>query len=159
MHDPHAAIRDELFRQVLDGLGESESALRRSAAENVTVPPDLQPLVDKIHAHAYRVTDDDVARAQAVYGDDKLIVIRAMRGHAPGVVRTLFYRKDFFGRTFSELTHQVIEARRPGRWVSASSSRRSCRGSTSASSEPARTPRSRRRRSKTVRRGSCSPII
>jgi len=44
----------------------------------------------------------------------KLIVMRVMSGHAPGVVRTLLYRKDFFGRTFSELTHQVM--RGPSRW-------------------------------------------
>src|SRR5437763_14175813 len=82
MHDPHATIRDELFCQVVDGPGESESALRRSAAENVTVPSDLMPLVNKIHAHAYRVTDDDVAQAQAVYGDDKLfeIIVSAALG-------------------------------------------------------------------------------
>ena len=74
MNDPHAMIRDELFRQVLDGPGESESALRRSVAENVTVPSDLQPLVNKVHANAYR--------AQAVYGDDKLfeIIVSAALG-------------------------------------------------------------------------------
>jgi hypothetical protein len=82
MNDPHAMIRDELFRQVLDGPGESESALRRSVAENAAVPSDLQPLVNKLHANAYRVTDDDVARAQAVYGDDKLfeIIVSAALG-------------------------------------------------------------------------------
>jgi len=82
VNDPHAAIRDDVFRQVFEGPGESESALRRSVAENVTVPSDLQALVNKIHAHAYRVTDDDVARAQAVYGDDKLfeIIVSAALG-------------------------------------------------------------------------------
>ena len=43
-----------------------------------------------------------------------LAVMRAVMGHAPGVVRTLLYRKAFFGRAFSELTHQVM--RDPSPW-------------------------------------------
>jgi len=35
-------------------------------------------------------------------------IMRLMMGHAPGVVRTLFYRKEFFGRPFSELTQDVM---------------------------------------------------
>jgi len=75
MTDPHAAMRDEVFRRVLGGPGESEPALRQAVAEDVSVPPDLQRLVTKIHAHAYQVTDDDVAQVQAQYGDDKLFEI------------------------------------------------------------------------------------
>jgi hypothetical protein len=47
---------------------------------------------------------------------DRLLlgVMRLMMGHAPGVVRTLRYRKDFFGAKWSELTHQVM--RGPSQW-------------------------------------------
>ncbi len=47
---------------------------------------------------------------------DRLVlgIMRLMTGHAPGVVRTLLYRKDFFGRRFSELTHDVM--RGPSAW-------------------------------------------
>jgi hypothetical protein len=37
-----------------------------------------------------------------------LAVIRVAAGHAPGVVRTLRYRKEYFGRPWSELTHHVM---------------------------------------------------
>ena len=47
---------------------------------------------------------------------DKLMlgVIRILMGHAPGVVRTLRYRKLFFGQAFSTLTQQVM--RGPSAW-------------------------------------------
>ena len=43
-----------------------------------------------------------------------LSVMRVIMGHAPGVVRTLRYRKRYFGRAFSELTQQVM--RGPSPW-------------------------------------------
>lgn len=43
-----------------------------------------------------------------------LAMMRIMAGHAPGVVRTLFYRKQYFGQPFSELTQQVM--RGPSPW-------------------------------------------
>jgi hypothetical protein len=43
-----------------------------------------------------------------------LVLMRVMAGHAPGVVRTLFYRKQYFGQPFSRLTQQVM--RGPSPW-------------------------------------------
>ena len=80
--DPHAALRDAVLNNVLNGPAESEPSLRQAAADGAGVPPDLQALVDKIHNHAYRVTDDDVARLQAKYSDDQLfeVVVSAALG-------------------------------------------------------------------------------
>jgi hypothetical protein len=40
-------------------------------------------------------------------------MIRLVMGHAPGVVRTLMYRKNFFGYPFSRLTQQVMRGASP----------------------------------------------
>ena len=70
--DPHASSRDAVLRTVLDGPGETDPSLRYAAAEGVGVPDDLRVLVEKIHQHAYRVTDEEIAALQARYSDDQL---------------------------------------------------------------------------------------
>jgi hypothetical protein len=44
-----------------------------------------------------------------------LAMMRLIMGHAPGVVRTLMYRKEFFGKPWTDLTQQVM--RGPSPWT------------------------------------------
>lgn len=82
MIDPHAALRDRVLQRVLDGPGESDPAVRSAAADGTGHTDDLQVLIDAIHKHAYRVSDEDVARVQAAYGDDRTfeIIVSAALG-------------------------------------------------------------------------------
>jgi len=50
------------------------------------------------------------------FGDKAMLfMVRLMMGHAPGVIRTLKYRKRYFGDPFSALTQQVM--RGPSEWT------------------------------------------
>jgi len=82
IEDPHGSLRDRVLENVLQGPGETLIEVRQAAADGTGLPSTLQPLVDKIHSHAYRVTDDDMARAQAKHGDDQMfeIVVSAALG-------------------------------------------------------------------------------
>ncbi len=80
--DPYADMRDAVLESVLNGPGESDPAIRNAAADRTNVPPDLQTLIDKIHRHAYKVTDQDLSALKAKYGDDRMfeIVVSAALG-------------------------------------------------------------------------------
>ena len=80
--DPHAHLRDRVLESVLRGPGESDPAIRNAAAEGTGLPDDLQPLIDKVHAHAYKVTDEDIALLQATHGDDRMfeVIVSAALG-------------------------------------------------------------------------------
>ena len=82
MIDRHAELREQVLAQVLTGPGETEPAVRQAPANNAGVPDDLRSLIAKVHAHAYKVTDADLARVQSTYGDDKLfeIIVSAALG-------------------------------------------------------------------------------
>jgi hypothetical protein len=80
--DPHAALRDRVLTRVVEGEAECSTALRKAAFHGSGLSPDLEPLIAKVHAHAYQVTDDDVARVQKAYGDDRTfeIIVSAALG-------------------------------------------------------------------------------
>ena len=80
--DPHAALRDRVLQSVLQGPSETDPAIRRAAAEGSGVPAELQALVEKIHRHAYKVTEEDFARLRSKYEDDQLfeVVVSAALG-------------------------------------------------------------------------------
>lgn len=73
--DPHAPLRDRAIERALDGPGESDPLLRHAAADGTGLPADLEPFVRRIHEHAYTITDEEVARLQAAYGDDRMFEI------------------------------------------------------------------------------------
>lgn len=80
--DPHEGLRDAVLDSVLNGRAETDPALRNAAAEGAGAAPDIQSLIDKIHRHAYKVTDEDIAKLQATYGDDRMfeVVVSAALG-------------------------------------------------------------------------------
>ena len=80
--DPHAPLRNNVIKRVLDGAGVAAPGRRRGAFERKGAPPELQVLLDKVEAHAYEVTDDDLRGLQAKYSDDELfeIIVSAALG-------------------------------------------------------------------------------
>ena len=80
--DPHAILRNKVIENVLDSDAEAPAAQRRAVFEGKGVPADLQALIDKIEANAYKVTDDDLRRLQERYTDDELfeLIVAAALG-------------------------------------------------------------------------------
>jgi hypothetical protein len=80
--DPHAAAAKRALDSVLAGPAQTTPILRQAVSRNEGVPSDLASLVAKIHQHAYRVTDEDMAAAQATHGDDRMfeVVVSAAMG-------------------------------------------------------------------------------
>lgn len=83
MKRPLEELRAATISAVLRGPGKVASALRLAIARG-EAPPALQTLVHKIRAHAYRVTDEDIAAARQQYGEDELfeIIVSAAVGAA-----------------------------------------------------------------------------
>jgi hypothetical protein len=75
MHDRFAEHRRALEDAVLRGPGHTKPALRESLARGEPAPEALQPLVEKVRARAYEVTDEDVSALMDRYGEDELFEV------------------------------------------------------------------------------------
>ena len=51
---------EELRRAVMESSGATDRGLRAAAAGGTDLPADLAPVIAKIRAHAYKVTDEDI---------------------------------------------------------------------------------------------------
>src|SRR5262245_23181787 len=73
MSDPHAGLRQRLESAILEGRGTLAETVRTAAAAATGVPAELLAYVDKVHRHAYKVTDEEVAALRAAgYSEDQL---------------------------------------------------------------------------------------
>jgi len=60
-----AELFEKLRRNVVDGPGELDPRVRRAAFAGDDVPASAAAYVEKVRAHAYKVTDEDVAALRA----------------------------------------------------------------------------------------------
>src|SRR5262245_5333631 len=84
MDDPHREGRRAIEEPVLRGVGHAKPELRQAAAARGQVPDDLRALVEKVHKHAYKVTDEEIAELRKRYSDDELfeVIVAAAVGAA-----------------------------------------------------------------------------
>ncbi len=82
--DRHRQARRAIEAAVLHGEAHTPASLRQDVASGRELPAELAPLVHKIRAHAYRVTDEDVAALRERYSEDELfeIIVAAALGAA-----------------------------------------------------------------------------
>jgi hypothetical protein len=80
--DRYAVARREHVATVLDGSGHTTPALRHAAAEGGELPAELRALSEKVHRHAYKVTDEDIAALNARNSDNELfeLIVSAALG-------------------------------------------------------------------------------
>jgi hypothetical protein len=79
-----ARLRRALEEAVLRRPGRTPPSLRQGVFARDALPDELRVLVTKVHDHAYRVTDEDVAALRARYDDDQLyeVIVCAAVGAA-----------------------------------------------------------------------------
>jgi alkylhydroperoxidase family enzyme len=84
MDDPHAGLARTLFDRAIDGPGTTSPELRKAALAGSGVPDELRDLIDKVHRHAYKVTDADLDTLRDRYSEDQLfeIIVSAALGAA-----------------------------------------------------------------------------
>jgi hypothetical protein len=68
------SLFEQMRRRVLEGAGDLPPEVRSAVAARKNVPEALSLLVEKIHLHAYRVTDEDIAALrESGYSEDQLL--------------------------------------------------------------------------------------
>jgi alkylhydroperoxidase family enzyme len=79
-----SAAVDDFVRHILECRGAAAPDRRAAAAAGTGLEGQLGVLVDIVHRHAYRVTDDDIAALRAHHSDDELfeIIVAAAVGAA-----------------------------------------------------------------------------
>ncbi len=86
----HERHFDRLRERVLEGPGRLDPGLRRAVSGRALddLPEALRGYVAKIHDHAYRVTDEDVATLLAVgYSEDEVFELTAAAAVGAGMAR------------------------------------------------------------------------
>jgi hypothetical protein len=81
----HSEKVDALRQAVFEGDGAADRKVREAAGRNEGLPEELRAYVDKVHKHAYKVTDEDVAALRkGGYSQDQLfdITVAAATGAA-----------------------------------------------------------------------------
>ena len=83
MDDRFGALRTATATALLRGAGATSPELRAAVARGCA-PPELTALVEKIHRHAYTVTDRDIDDLRSRYSDEQLfeIIVAASFGAA-----------------------------------------------------------------------------
>ena len=86
----HEGRFDRLGERVLKGPGRLDPGLRRAVADRALddLPEAVRGYVAKVHDHAYRVTDEDVAALLAAgYSDDEVFELTAAAAVGAGLAR------------------------------------------------------------------------
>jgi hypothetical protein len=84
VEDRFRQAREAIEAAVLRGPGRTAPELRQAAARRGELPPELKALVAKIHDHAYRIGDEELAGLRQRYSEDELfeVVVASALGAA-----------------------------------------------------------------------------
>ena len=98
----HERRFDLVGRRVLEGPARLDSAVRQAASRRALgdLPEAVRSYVAKVHDHAYKVTDDDVAALLAAgYSEDEVFELTAAAAVGAGLQRLEVARRAMGGAT------------------------------------------------------------
>jgi hypothetical protein len=86
--DPYVRKVKQLKEMVLSGPGTLDPVVRQAANLAADLPDALDPYVQKVVRHAYKVTDEDITvLRQAGYSDDQIFEVTVSAALGAGLVR------------------------------------------------------------------------